>query len=461
MRSVLGAEFFNTIRTKCCHLHTVASDIWDDFSSKKSTKCCQFSEVYLKWGGNAVRFWGQTSHYDEDEMVCLLGRGRILKKKGCQFCDWFSLKNGCPFFVKLSEKKEMLSTFRVEFLLKEWEEMLPLWEPNFFSRVLGHAARFLAKLPLPKRSNRSGIFLREPEEVLSIVGQIFLWMEKTRSTFRAELLKSRREWCPLPLIRKGGSAFHFFRNFLLSRRKRRICRFCSWASSQEQVEMPSIFWPRRLDFSRIWCRRDSHPFFGCPFLTELASCRYQRNRRKPFPFFPDVLARCKTNRTISTKTWEYDASLFALNCLQVVSKPTWGHAVHFSFECFLAMSKLWKSGNLGYNSWMTAWHAAVSNSLVQCSVFSTWMVLSQNFPCASISLPIHRENWHYEVMLHNFQHLPPWTCVRCCFSTFSVLKRLWWIVSWVKFGVCLSKNLPFKRLVYGSVGPRVTGLIDE
>ena len=107
------------------------------------------------------------------------------------------------------------------------------------------------------------------------------------------------------------------------------------------------------------------------------------------------------------------------------------------------MSKLWKSGIQFVNESLGCC----------CPMFSTWMVLSRNFPCASIFLPIHRENWHYEVMLHNSQHLPPWTCVRCCFSTYSVLKMVMGNCQQSeKFGVCLSKILPCKRLFMGVLG---------
>ena len=46
------------------------------------------------------------------------------------------------------------------------------------------------------------------------------------------------------------------------------------------------------------------------------------------------------------------------------------------------------------------------------------------------------------------------------FSIFFVIISLWRLSAERKFGAYFSKSLPYKRLVYGSIGSRVTGLID-
>ena len=191
LRSFLGwhpflAEFFNTIRTKSCHL-PIASDIkgWFFIKIQHEMLSIFMSFTWDEGGGNTARFGGQIFPYDQSAVKTdvLFWWGCMRKRKRCPF--W-----GLILFCKSGYKCWLLLELYF-FLLKSIRTRRP----------------FFAKLLLEEKQSLWNL-LWDREETPSIIGQIsHEW--KNLSTFRAELLKSRTEWCPSPLIPKRGNALHF------------------------------------------------------------------------------------------------------------------------------------------------------------------------------------------------------------------------------------------------------------
>ena len=219
---------------------------------KVLSKRMSFSGEVVWEKGNAVRFWG-----------------------------WF-------FF---GEWEEMLTPFGVVLLSsQEYQDTQPFFLLSLFS----------------KRSSRSGISCEIVRKCCPLLERFFMH-GKTCPLFGLNFLRAEGNDVHRLSYQKEET-LSIFRSFLLSKR-RSGCRFCSWASSQEQEDIPSILWPRL--FLLIWWRRDSCPFFWPSIFVWTRFMPLPKNRRKPFPYFSQCFGPFdgETNRTISTTAWEYDVFL--------------------------------------------------------------------------------------------------------------------------------------------------------
>ena len=138
-----GAEFFNTIKTTCCHFYTVASDIWDDFS-RKTRNAVNF--LKLTWNeGEMLSVWGPNFSLRSGRSVGFffhLEGAEFLKEKCGQIFDWIFFEDRMFFGWSCLRKRKCC----------------PLLGLNFLSRVGGNAASLGAELLLKSIRTRNPFF---------------------------------------------------------------------------------------------------------------------------------------------------------------------------------------------------------------------------------------------------------------------------------------------------------------
>ena len=229
--------------------------------------------------GNTARFWGQTFPSIRTKCCRVFWLNFSLEANLWTKNQTRCRQNGCPFLLRLFEKEETLSIFWAE---KSGRKCCLFSELNFFSRIWGHAARFLLSF-FTKR--RGAIAL---ESLVRSWGKHY-WTDFSRmkKTVHFSGWTSSKQKGMLSIAshtkRRNASTF---RSFLLSKR-RSVCHFCSWAPSQEQEETPSTLWPRFFLF--VWWRRDS--CFFCRFFGWTRFMPLPKKQEETlFHFLPDVLA---------------------------------------------------------------------------------------------------------------------------------------------------------------------------